>query len=85
MKQVRQKILDQLVEKKIMHQEAEKAKISITDEEVEAAYNKIIERNKITPEMFKKELAAMGMSEPLFRENMKTQLPADKTAPPDRA
>ena len=77
-KQVRQKIIDKLIEKKIMEQEAEKANITVTDTDVDLAYQRIIEMNNLTPEVFQLQLAEMGMDEAQYRDELKTQVLSSK-------
>lgn len=78
LKTTRQKIIEQLIEKKIMLQEAEKASISVSDEEADMAYQRIRERSRLTPEQFQKQLAAAGMNEAQYKENLKTQVLSSK-------
>ncbi|MCL7487107.1 MAG: SurA N-terminal domain-containing protein [Desulfobulbaceae bacterium] len=78
LKQVRQTVIEKLIERKIMLQEAEKNKISVTDEEVERAYERILERNNMTPESFREQLATLGMNETQYRENLQTQVLSSK-------
>jgi len=78
LREVRQQIIEKLIEKKILLQEAEKAKISVTDEEVDAAFQRILEGNKITREKFQNELASLGMDEAQYRENLKSQVLSSK-------
>lgn len=74
LKQMRQSIIEKLIEKKILLQQAEKEKISVSDDEVKLAREQIMERNKITPEAFQQQLAAMGMDEKQYMENLRTQV-----------
>jgi peptidyl-prolyl cis-trans isomerase SurA len=78
LQQVRQTIIEKLIEKKIMLQEAQKANISVSEEEVEAAFERILARNNTTPEQFRKQLAPVGMTEAQFRENLKDQVLSSK-------
>lgn len=78
LQQVRKKIIDKLIEKKLMEQEAEKANISVSDAEVELAFNRILEMNNLTPESFREQLAAMGMDEALYMEDLKVQVLSSK-------
>jgi len=61
-----------------MEQEAEKANISVSDEEVELAYNRILQMNDLTPESFRQQLAAMGMDEAVYREDLRVQVLSSK-------
>jgi len=76
--QVRQTIIEKLLEKKIMLQEAEKAQISVTDDEVNLAYETIITRNNTTPELFRQQLVAAGMDETQYKKTLKTQVLSSK-------
>jgi peptidyl-prolyl cis-trans isomerase SurA len=78
LKQVRQKIIEKLIEKKIMLQEAEKAQVSVSDEDVKMAYQRIIEQNNMTPELFRKQLAAVGMDETQYMKNLHSQVLSSK-------
>lgn len=78
LKQARQKIIEKLIDKKIMHQEAEKANISVTEEDVDLAYQSILDRNRITKEIFQEQLAAMDMDPEQYREELKTQVLSSK-------
>jgi peptidyl-prolyl cis-trans isomerase SurA len=78
LQQVRQTVIEKLIEKKIMLMEAQKANISVSDEEVEAAFERILAKNNTTPEQFRKQLAPLGMTEAQFRENLKDQVLSSK-------
>lgn len=75
---VRQTIIEKLIEKKIMLREAEKANISVTDDEVNRAYERILDRNKMTPELFQQQLVNVGMDETAYKESLKTQILSSK-------
>ncbi len=76
--QVRQSVIEQLIEKKIMMQEAEKAHITVTDEEVDRALEMILSRNKTTMDQFRKQLASMGMTEQQYLKNLRSQVLSSK-------
>lgn len=78
LEQARQKIIETLIEKKIMMQEAEKANISVSADEVEMAYERILQQNRLTSEVFIEKLAQMGMTESQYRENLKDQILSSK-------
>lgn len=78
LKQVRKTVIDKLIEKKIMLQEAEEANISVSDEEVDNAFQLILKRNNTTPKQFRQQLATMGMTEEQYRENLKNQVLSSK-------
>lgn len=78
LKQVRQSVIEQLIEKKLMLQEAEKANISVSDQEVENAFQLILKRNSTTLQQFQNQLATMGLTVEQYRENLKGQVLSSK-------
>ena len=76
--QVRQSIIEKLIENKIMLQEAEKAEVFVSDEEVDMAYQRILDRNKTTPESFQQQLEAVGMNEAKYKETLRGQVLSSK-------
>jgi len=76
--QVRLMVIDKLIEKKLLLQEAKKLGIQVTDQEVENAFQRILASNKTTVEQFRKEIAAEGMSEKQYREGLQEQLLSSK-------
>ncbi|MDW7772275.1 MAG: SurA N-terminal domain-containing protein [Desulfobulbaceae bacterium] len=78
LKQVRRTVIDKLIENKIMHQEAEKANITVSEEDIERAFELILKKNNTTPQQFRIQLASMGMTEEQYRENLKIQVLSSK-------
>lgn len=78
LKQVREDIINKLIEKKILIQEAEKAQISVSDEEVDMAFSRILETNNLTPEQFRGKLSELGLTEKQYKENLRTQVLSSK-------
>lgn len=78
LKQVRKTVVDQLIEKKIMLQEAEKANITVSGEEIDKALEHILERNNTTIKQFQDQLAGMGMTEEQYRKNLENQVLSSK-------
>jgi len=78
LQQVRQTIIEKLIEKKIMLQEAAKANISVSDDEVNMAFEKILARNKTSIEQFGTQIAALGMTEAQYRANLRDQVLSSK-------
>lgn len=78
LKQVRKTVIDKLIEKKIMLQEAEKANISVSQEEIDRAFELILKRNNTTLQQFRNELVSLGMTEEQYRENLKNQVLSSK-------
>ncbi len=67
-------VIDKLIEKKLMVQEAQKLQIQVSDQEVEGALQRILSNNQTTLEQFRKELGSMGMSEKQYREELRDQI-----------
>lgn len=78
LKQARQTVIEKLIEKRLLVQQAEQMQISVSDEDVERALAQILERNSTTMEQFKSELARMGMDEQQYRDNLRDQLLGSK-------
>ncbi len=78
LKQVRKTVVEKLIEKKIMLQEARKANISVSEEEIDKALEHIMSRNKTTKKQFQAQLASMGMTEEQYRKNLESQVLSSK-------
>jgi len=78
LKQVRKTVVEKLIEKKLMLQEAKKANITVSDEEVEKAFELILKRNNTSLQQFRGQLATMGLTEAQYRENLKDQVLSSK-------
>ena len=78
LKQARQTVLEKMIEKKLLVQQAEQMHISVSDEDVDRALAQILERNSTTKEQFKSELARMGVDEQQYRENLRDQILSSK-------
>lgn len=78
LKQARKNVIDKLIEKKLLVQQAKLMNISVTDEEVERALTQILTRNNTSLKQFKSELTRMGMEEQQYRENLRDQILGSK-------
>lgn len=78
LQEARRTIIEKLIEKRIMLQEAAKAKISVSDEEVQMTLDRILEKNKGTIADLRAEIAKLGMTEAQYRENLKAQVLSSK-------
>ncbi|MDD2464190.1 MAG: SurA N-terminal domain-containing protein [Desulfobulbus sp.] len=67
-------VIDKLVDKKLMVQEAKKLNIQVSDQDVDGAVQRILAGNKTTMEQMRKELSSMGMSEKQYREELRDQI-----------
>ena len=78
LKQARKTVIDKLIEKKLLIQQADLMNISVSDEEVDMALNQILTRNNTSMEQFKTELSKIGMEEQQYRENLRDQILGSK-------
>ncbi len=74
LRQARQTVINKLIEKKLLAQEAKKLHIQVTDKEVNEALARILEKNHTSREQFRKELAAMGMDEQRYKDDLRDQI-----------
>lgn len=74
MDQIRTSVIQKLIDKKLLLQEAGKMQITISEAEVDNALQRILLNNKITHEQFVVELKTIGMTEALYREDLKGQI-----------
>jgi peptidyl-prolyl cis-trans isomerase SurA len=74
MHQARKGVIDRLIEKHLLLQQAEQMKINVTDADIEQARQQILERGGIGEDEFKAELEKMGLNEQQYRDNLKEQM-----------
>ncbi len=74
LRQARQDILNSLIDRMLIAQKSESSGLSVSDEDVDAAVERIISENHTTPENFRRELANMGLSEESYRRKIKSQI-----------
>lgn len=74
LQQARKTVIDKLIDKKLLMQEAKKYSIKVSDEEVESALQRVIANNQTTMEQFRKEISTMGLTEKQYRENLRDQI-----------
>ncbi|WP_310600197.1 SurA N-terminal domain-containing protein [Desulfobulbus sp.] len=78
LQEARLAVIDKLIEKKLIIQEAKKLGIQVNDQEVETAFQRILANSKTTEEQFRKDIAAEGMSEKQYREGLREQILSSK-------
>ena len=78
LQQARKTVIDKLIDKKLLLQQAKKLNIKVSDEDVENALKNLIANHKSTMEQFRKEIGTMGMSEKQYREDLREQLLSSK-------
>ncbi|WP_081458039.1 SurA N-terminal domain-containing protein [Desulfobulbus propionicus] len=78
LQQARNTVIDKLIDKKLLVQEAKKLGIQVSDQEVDNALQRVLANNKATMEQFHKELLAMGMTEKQYKEELRDQILSSK-------
>jgi peptidyl-prolyl cis-trans isomerase SurA len=74
LEKARQEVLSSLIDKLIVRQQADKLSISVTEPEIDTAIDQVLARNNATIEDFKKDLAAMNISEQEYRDSLRDQI-----------
>ena len=74
LKMAKKKIIMQLIENKLLNQQAAALNISVSDEELENARQQVLQRNGFSEEDFRAELKNMSMSEAQYRETLRDQI-----------
>lgn len=72
--QVRKDILRSMVDRKLIEQEAAQQGIIVTEEDVDAAFNQMLEATRTSRETLLSELAENGMDEQMYRTNLRSQI-----------
>ncbi len=72
--EVERMILTQMIEKKIIAQEAKDLEIEVREKDIDAAIENIVQKNKITLQQMKAHLAQDGIKFEQYRELMKTEI-----------
>ena len=72
--EVRSRVLDQLIEQKLTDQELKRFNITVSDQEIDFAIERIKESRSISDEQFAQALDAEGLTLEEFRQNTKAQL-----------
>ena len=68
------RILDQLIDERLVKQEADRLKIVIEEKEVDLAIRDMMESSKLTEDQFKQVLVEEGMTLEKYKEQLKNQL-----------
>ncbi|MBC8207559.1 MAG: SurA N-terminal domain-containing protein [Desulfobulbaceae bacterium] len=70
----REEVLNGLIDKRLIAQEAAKLRITVTEQEVAAAAQRIRDQNGVDRDAFLAELDTMGLSEAGYLDNLKNQI-----------
>lgn len=76
--EARQAVLEQLIEKRLLLQQAAKMKIAVTEAEIDQARDQLIQRGGGDMEAFRAELKKAGLTEQQHREELREELLASK-------
>jgi peptidyl-prolyl cis-trans isomerase SurA len=74
LRRAREEILDNLIDKKLIAQEAEKQRVSVSEAEIEAAAEQMLIGNNITRDVLDAQLAQMGMSYDAYLDTLHNQI-----------
>jgi len=74
MLQARRAVLERLIEKHLLLQQAEQMRITVSDADVEQARRRILERGGMSEADFQTELGKMGLTERQYRDNLREQI-----------
>ncbi len=74
LQELRRKVLDRLIEERLIDQEAKRSGIKVTKKEIEAALEEIKERNHVTQEELEKALAKEGMTLEAFTRRIEKEI-----------
>jgi len=78
LQQARRRLIERLIDKKIIQQEAEKKQITVSDKDVDNALKRILDKNRLTMAQFRTQLKTMDMTEKQYREDLKGQILSSK-------
>lgn len=78
LEQARRTVIDKLIDKKLVIQEAKKRKIQATDQEVDNALQRVLTNNKTSVEQMRQELRSIGLTEKMYREELREQILTSK-------
>jgi len=70
----RRDILRNMIDHKLLLQRAANRQIEVSDAEIDAAIDRIMEENSLTVEQFREQLATMGVSEGKYRSSLRDQI-----------
>ena len=74
LRHAREEVLNGLIDKKLIAQEAVKQKVVVTDAELDAAFKQMIATNNMSPQQFRDQLSNIGMTEETYRDNLRNQI-----------
>ncbi len=76
--QIKENIIKKLIDRKLLVQEAALLNISVSEQEIDKAIERIMTRNQVSREQFLDDLKSIGMDELQYREDLKEQILSSK-------
>ncbi len=74
LRRAREDVLNSLIDKKLIAQEAAKQKLTVSDEELKGAIKQMSENNNMTVEEFQVQVQSTGMTDAVYRDNLRNQI-----------
>jgi len=74
LREVRRKVLDQIIDEKLIEQEAKRSGIRVTAKQIESALEEIRQRNNATQDELEKALAKEGLTLDAFKKQIEKQI-----------
>lgn len=72
--EAQEQALDSIIDKKLINQTAKQARVSVSEKEIDKAVADVRKRANLSEEAFIVELQNSGLSLPIYRDNVKSQL-----------
>jgi len=76
--EVKGEVLDSLIDKLLVAQQAKTLKIKVTEKEIDEAVQQVLDRNRITKAQLLSSLAESGVNENIYRNTVRSQLLQNK-------
>lgn len=74
LQEAREHVLDRLIEKRLVAQKAKAANLSVSDAEVDAAFEQMLAQNKVSRDGFLDRLKSEGVTETAYKEDLRAQI-----------
>lgn len=74
MAETRENILDSMIDRRLINQKAKQQNTTVSEEEITTAYENTRNRLSLDPAQFREKLAGSGLTEELYRKQLKDQI-----------
>lgn len=78
MAQARRMVVERLIDKRLVAQEAAKRNLRVSDAELDSTLQQLLLSRNVTPDEFQQELQEIGLSEKQYREELRDQVLSSK-------